>query len=254
MGELTARDGAQIIYEKHGSGTPLIMLHGLSMNLAAFYPIIKEIEDQFMIYAMDSRGHGKSSKPIEITIEDHVNDIIDLMEHENIDKAHILGHDMGGVVAQELAIRNPEKVNKLVLVSSISNKGKQPLIKLIAKHKDKVAGFSKDEAVLILFNEIFHNEHETFKWYQTVKQYYRMNIEEDAVSVRTINGINVKSDLIQVPTFIIKGKYDPLVSDDGTEKINHAKTEIFEHSGHAPFVEEKEKFKSLLLSYLKKKS
>lgn len=253
MGELITRDGTHIVYEKHGKGKPLIMLHALSMNLAAFNSTVQLLKDQYTIYTMDSRGHGKSEKPQTISIQNHINDIVDLMESEEIDSAYILGHDMGGIIAQEFTNQHPKKVDKLVVVSSISNQGKQPLIKLIAKHRDKVAGFSKEEAMLILFNEIFHDVKSTFKWYQEVKKYYRMSAEEDAISVRSINGINVKVDNIKVPTLIIRGKYDPFDIDNDAEAIKNAQTEIFEHSGHAPFIEESEKFKEVVSTFLNQK-
>lgn len=250
MGELLTRDGTHIVYEKHGKGKPLIMLHALNMNLATFNSTVQLLKDQFTIYTMDSRGHGKSDKQQEISIQNHIDDIVDLMDAEDIESAYILGHDMGGVIAQEFTNQHSDKVEKLVLVSSISNQGKQPLIKLIAKHRDKVAGFSKEEAMLILFNEIFHDVKSTFKWYQEVKKYYRMTPEEDAISVRSINGINIKIDHIDIPTLIVKGKYDPFDIDNDSENIKNAQTKIFEHSGHAPFIEESEKFKQVVSSFL----
>lgn len=250
MGELIARDGTHIVYEKHGNGKPLIMLHALSMNLATFHSTVQLLKDQYTTYTMDSRGHGKSEKPQSFSIQNHIDDIIDLMDSEGIESAYILGHDMGGVIAQEFANQHPEKVEKLVIVSSISNQGKQPFIKLIAKHRDIVAGFSKEEAMLILFNEIFHDTNSTFKWYQEVKKYYRMSAEEDAISVRSINGINIKVDNIDIPTLIVKGKYDPFDIDNGTENIKSAQIEIFEHSGHAPFIEESKKFKKVVSKFL----
>lgn len=253
MGEIIARDGTHIVYEKQGEGKPLIMLHALSMNLATFSSTVQLLKGQFTVYTIDSRGHGKSGKPSQITIQDHINDIVDLMQYEGIEASYILGHDMGGVIAQELTNQFPNKVKKLVLVSSISNHGKQPLIKLIAKHRDKVAGFSKEEAILILFNEIFHDVKSTFKWYQEVKKYYRMSEEEDAISVRSINGIDVKADNINVPTLIVQGKYDPYDVDNDSHCIKHAETVIFEHSGHAPFIEESEKFKKVISNFLNQK-
>lgn len=251
MGKLITRDGTQIVFEKNGNGTPLIMLHALSMNLAAFHSTVEQLKNDFEIYTIDSRGHGKSDKPTEISIQEHINDIIDLMDAEGIESAYIVGHDMGGVIAQELTIQQPKRVKKLILISSISNKRKQPLIKLIAKHRDKVAGFSKEEAMLILFNEIFHNTDTTFKWYQEVKKYYRMSEEQDAISVRSINGINIESDDIKVPTLIIKGKHDPFLDEDETAHIKNAHTELFENSGHAPFIEESDKFKKVVTTFLK---
>nr|WP_263314259.1 alpha/beta hydrolase [Mammaliicoccus sp. Marseille-Q6498] len=251
MGVLITRDSKHLVYEKHGNGSPLIMLHGLNMNLATFKTTVEKLKDDYTIYTIDSRGHGKSDKPLEFSIQQHINDIMDLMELEQIESANILGHDMGGLIAQELAIQQPEKVRKLVLVSTISNQGKQPLIRLIAKHRDKVAGFSKEEAMLILFNEIFYDVDSTFKWYQEVKKYHRMTVEEDAISVRSINGINIRAENVNLPTLIIKGKHDPFTVDDDTEAIKDAQLEIFEHSGHAPFIEEEEKFINVVTTFLK---
>ncbi|WP_241960685.1 alpha/beta fold hydrolase [Mammaliicoccus vitulinus] len=80
-----------------------------------------------------------------------------------------------------------------------------------------------------------------------------MSAEEDAISVRSINGINVKVDNIKVHTLIIRGKYDPFDIDNDAEAIKNAQTEIFEHSGHAPFIEESEKFKEVVSTFLNQK-
>ncbi|GGI39633.1 alpha/beta fold hydrolase [Mammaliicoccus stepanovicii] len=250
MHELLTRDGTRIVYEKNGKGSPLIKIHGFNMNLATFNSTIEKFSDNYTVYTIDLRGHGKSDKPQEITIQQHINDVIDLMNAEGMESAHILGHDIGAVIAQELAIQYPSKVRDLILVSPISNKGKQPIIKLIAKHRDKVAGFSKEEAMLILFSEIFYDVDSAFKWYQDVRKYYRMSVEQDAISVRSINGINIESNKVDVPTLIIKGKHDPFVVDDGSEVIKNAQLEIFNHSGHAPFIEESNKFKEVVTSFL----
>lgn len=55
MGELLTRDGTHIVYEKHGKGKPLIMLHALNMNLATFNSTVQLLKYQYTIYTMDSR-------------------------------------------------------------------------------------------------------------------------------------------------------------------------------------------------------
>ena len=99
-----------------GEGFPLILLHGNSGNMSCFKAQIKEFSKDFHVYALDTRGHGKSKRgEAAFTIKQFADDLAKFMNEHEINKAHILGFSDGGNIALEFVLKYPEKVEKLIL-------------------------------------------------------------------------------------------------------------------------------------------
>jgi pimeloyl-ACP methyl ester carboxylesterase len=112
-------NGINIAYDVTGKGEPLVLIMGLGGTLGSWVFQKRAFSKHFKVITFDSRGMGKSDKPSEpFTMKTLADDTIGLMNHLNIDKAHVLGVSHGGRVAQEVAINYPERVNKLVLAST----------------------------------------------------------------------------------------------------------------------------------------
>ncbi|HFX17925.1 MAG TPA: alpha/beta fold hydrolase, partial [Flavobacteriales bacterium] len=100
-----------------GQGMPLIILHGLLgmgdnwITLARQYA-----QNGFQVHLVDLRNHGKSFHDDQMTYDDMVADILEYMSYHQIDKAHVIGHSMGGKVAMNLAISAPDHIDKLIIV------------------------------------------------------------------------------------------------------------------------------------------
>lgn len=107
----------KIRYVKHGTGYPIIFLHGLGADHHQWKETMPAVEDDFAVYALDFPGHGKSSWPKDYpySIENHARAVLELMDVENLDKAVFVGSSMGGHVALYLAVNHPDRVNRLVL-------------------------------------------------------------------------------------------------------------------------------------------
>ena len=113
-------NGINICYEIHGQGAPLILLHGFAMYKEFWFPQIGELSKEFKLIAVDNRSCGKSTHPIKpYNIMDVVEDVKGLLDHLDIDKAYMMGHSMGGMVAQNFALKYPERLNKLILLATI---------------------------------------------------------------------------------------------------------------------------------------
>lgn len=119
-----AVNGLEMYYEVHGSGgTPLILLHGglLHGGIAAsetFAPLIPELSAGRQVIAVHLHGHGHTvdiDRPL--SYELMADDVAALIEHLDIEQADLLGYSLGGGVALQTAIRHPELVRKLVVVS-----------------------------------------------------------------------------------------------------------------------------------------
>lgn len=103
-------------YKSIGSGFPLIILHGLLGSLDNWQSIAKQLSEQFQVFSIDQRNHGRSPHSDEFSYDLLVNDVLEFMQQQGISKAHFIGHSMGGKVAMRLALEHPEKVAKLIVV------------------------------------------------------------------------------------------------------------------------------------------
>ncbi len=112
----------QINYETYGNkGPPLIMILGLGQDMATWGLQISELSSHFKLIVFDNRDSGKSSLCKEnYSTEDMAQDTIGLMDHLGIERAHLLGTSMGGMIAQQVAIKAPERVNSLILAGTTS--------------------------------------------------------------------------------------------------------------------------------------
>lgn len=106
-------------YEEAGSGDPLILIMGLGGDLQAWALQVPALARHFRVVTFDNRGAGRTSAPDRpYTIAGMATDTLALMDHLGIGRAHVLGFSMGGYIAQELALAHPERVGKLILLST----------------------------------------------------------------------------------------------------------------------------------------
>lgn len=111
----------QIYYEEYGEGAPLIMILGLGQHTATWEFQISEFSKHFRLILLDNRDSGRSSSCSETyTTETMAGDILGLMDHLGIERTHLLGTSMGGMIAQQVALMAPERVISLVLASTTS--------------------------------------------------------------------------------------------------------------------------------------
>jgi len=110
--------GQHVRYRVRGDGPPLLMIHGVGAPLELWRPLEAKLED-FQPITVDPPGSGHSSTPNgRFGMRDFAQVMEDLLEHLGVDSANVLGLSLGGMIAQELAHRSPERIEKLVLAST----------------------------------------------------------------------------------------------------------------------------------------
>jgi pimeloyl-ACP methyl ester carboxylesterase len=113
-------NGINIEYDVAGQGEPLVMIMGMGFGKKGWIMQTRFLKKYFQVITFDNRGAGNSDKPQgPYSTRMMADDTVGLMDHLHLDKAHILGMSMGGMIAQEIAINYPQRVNKLVLVSTL---------------------------------------------------------------------------------------------------------------------------------------
>jgi pimeloyl-ACP methyl ester carboxylesterase len=116
-------NGIRINYKVEGRGESLVMIAGFSASRSMWASQIPFFRKHFQVITFDNRGAGKSDKPEgPYSTRMMADDVIGLMDHLRIKKAHVMGVSMGGMIAQELAINYPERIIKLVLACTFSCK------------------------------------------------------------------------------------------------------------------------------------
>jgi pimeloyl-ACP methyl ester carboxylesterase len=108
-----------LYYETHGSGPPLLLIAGFASDSQSWQPVIRTLAERFRVIVFDNRGSGRT-RPMDdfVSIGDMADDCGRLLDHLGIGASYVLGHSMGGFIAQELALRQPHRVLSLILAAT----------------------------------------------------------------------------------------------------------------------------------------
>ncbi len=143
-----------IYYEEHGSGEPLLLIMGWGGNAATWKPQIPDLARQFRVIAFDNRGVGRTSAPeATYSIAQMAEDTRGLLDRLGLERAHVFGISMGGMIAQELALEHPERVDTLTL-GCTSPGGK------------RAAGYRQLYQNIADLNDMLGNEWPDLDWFQ----------------------------------------------------------------------------------------
>src|SRR5262245_24542276 len=114
------RDGVDIFYEVKGSGRPVMLVAGLAADSAFWLPSLDAIAAKHQVITIDNRGCGRAV-PLDAAtgIRVMADDCMALAAHLKLAKVTLVGHSMGGMIVQECAIRYPDAVDRVVLVSTV---------------------------------------------------------------------------------------------------------------------------------------
>lgn len=113
-------NGVNMYYEVHGSGEPVVLLHGAFMTITNNWGgWIDELSKTRKVIAVEMQGHGRTADVArDITYENLADDVAALLDYLKIPRADLIGYSMGGAVAMQCAIRHPDKVRRAVIISS----------------------------------------------------------------------------------------------------------------------------------------
>lgn len=104
-----------INFQSFGEGSPLVIIHGLfgtSDNLKA---VAKQLADEYKVYLIDAPGHGDSASLKKLSISNMANAVINFLKEHQLESVSILGHSLGGKIAMEIALLQPQRVDKLLV-------------------------------------------------------------------------------------------------------------------------------------------
>jgi pimeloyl-ACP methyl ester carboxylesterase len=106
-----------------GAGEPLVLIHGVGASLEVWDGVASRLRDRYRIVRYDQRGHGQSDKaPGPYTAEAFADDLVKLLDAVMIERAHVAGQSLGGLVAQSFALDHPQRLRKLALISTVAGR------------------------------------------------------------------------------------------------------------------------------------
>jgi 3-oxoadipate enol-lactonase len=255
-------NGIDLFYKIQGTGTPLILIAGFDCDNSYWSAVLPALVNNYQVIRLDNRGVGRSSVPDSpYSIKQMADDTAALLNYLGITKVHVVGHSMGGQIAQELTLLHPEKVKSLILLSSWAK------------------GNAKFNSIIEIFGNLsIHLEAKIYQkillpWIYTENFYSNGSIEDiiniiEYCPLPTPHGIYHQSRAILYndtsnslsnilcPTLVVVGKEDILTpvtfSKQLVNGIPNAELIVIESSGHGLLIESADAVVKVMLQFLAK--
>lgn len=233
----------ELNYKTFGHGEPLIILHGLFGMLDNWQQFARELSNDFSVFIIDLRNHGRSPHDDVLNYEVMAEDLFHFMESHFMFEAFVLGHSMGGKTAMQMALMEPDMVQKLIVVD-IAPKPYAPQHLDILKALDGVpidqvesrgeVNESLKELVpqkgvrQFLMKNLTRKKGGGYRW--------KMNLEAIVAHYDKILDFNPMLDPFENPALFIQGGRSPYIREEDVPVIRsqflEARIERIDHAGH----------------------
>ncbi|MFT4662605.1 MAG: esterase [Patiriisocius sp.] len=248
-------------YKKYGEGEPLFIIHGVFGMLDNWQSLGKQWSDDFEIYLIDARNHGRSDHSETMTFEEMADDLKELLDHLGLEKMNLLGHSMGGKIAMKFAMLYPQLIEKLMVIDigpksyPMHHQGILKGLELLNfenynSRKEVDSDLSKyvtDPGVRqFLLKNLY--------WKEKGKLALRMNLP--VISENMINIIDtVGYDSIDSPTLFVRGLLSDYIVDEDIDSIHiqFTDSEIVDvpNAGHWIHAQQPLMLHQIILDFLK---
>lgn len=256
-------DQGIIHYEEKGNGDPLILIHGVGLDHTMWEKQVNSLCENFRVICYDMVGHGGSEHPPgPYSLAQFVDQLLALMNHLQIEKCHIVGFSMGGMVAQSFALTHKEKVKSLTIMSAVANRTNEQSKAILARVEEvKQHGPSEtiEPAIKRWFTQEFlEKEKEIVSKIKTRLQTNNPESYLAAYSLFAIADQELSPILhrIDVPTLIMTGEHDvgsnPLMAKQMHEEIKNSELVIVKHMKHMLPVEDAATVNNFIQKFIEK--
>ncbi len=240
----------RIHYHIYGEGPPLLLIIGLSGDLKWWERLIPELENDFQIITFDNRGAGLTDKPdSKYSIRMFAADTIEFMDKLNLSKAHIFGISMGGMIAQEIALMAPDRIDRLALGCTHSG-GKgfymppAEAIKQMSLRRKRSPLDIARQTIMLQFGPNFHKKYP--EHVKALTKHYLINQPPPLAASRQFwaawkHNCYDRLPEISMPTLLLAGDADALLPSKNLSvllsRIPNARLAKLPGCGHAFFIE-----------------
>ncbi len=173
----------QLYYKKSGKGFPIIILHGLYGSSDNWHSIAKELSNNYEVYTLDQRNHGKSPHSDTHTYIAMQDDLFEFFITTKIEQAVIIGHSMGGKTAMLFALKHPEKVKSLVIVdiAPVSYLSLDMPQKQVLEHLNIMQAFLSVDLLKVSSRNEVEQEFESYIPSKNIRQFLLKNLKRDSI-------------------------------------------------------------------------
>jgi pimeloyl-ACP methyl ester carboxylesterase len=249
-------NGLKTFYEARGEGRPLILVHGAGGASTYWFNQFSGLSGELRVIAIDLPGHGKSEplkgKP---SIEQYANHVDDFVREMKLGKVVLLGHSMGGLVVQQIALKHPEILEKLVIVDSSAKfpgrsgstgsyrRGGSIDVNAIASSLFSQKTLGKTDATSLM-RQITQGMAPDFALSVLMRDFELAGTADFTGRLKAIS----------VPTLIVHGADDIIPTSSAKflhENIKGSRLEIIPDAGHMVMMEKPDEFNAAVMRFVK---
>lgn len=258
MDHLTLASGLRLAYKQTGNlaGIPIVLVHGFTGHCAGYDPFIALARDAFQILTLDQRGHGDSDVPTGnsygqtlgmYTMEHFAADLKEVVDRLEFPVPFVLlGHSMGGMIAQVFTLAFPDYVDRLVLASTLPTYHTENMVNLL--HQYKSGEMKRDAESLRLTAPMGYS----YRWAKNHADYIeegvqrKLRIPDDVHNAMLENFVlhfDVRPRLPEItrPTLVITGKRDAVIASKNSqylhEHLPNSELVVIPRQNHGIFME-----------------
>lgn len=254
-------NGIRIYYETYGEGEPVVLISGLGSPLGSWETQIPIYSEKFKVIVFDNRGIGRSEITEQgFTIEDMADDTMGLLDHLGISSADFVGKSMGGMIAQWIGIKYPERAGKLVI--GCSSASRDDVGNLLIRSGREIAAKAGMKTVWLTGLFYSYSREYVERNFDQIKEFLEDMPEDEEVlkgylgQSLACEGHNVldKIGRIKAETLVLYGEDDLIMPPKQTlemaEKIPDSKTRGFKSVGHGFWREKQQEVDKLVMEFL----
>ena len=265
---ISLSNGESLAYIDMGerAGQPVVLIHGYTDNARDWAPMVPFISKQFRLILVDIRGHGQSGKPeCCYTRLDFAFDIKLLLDSLGVQKADIVGHSLGSIIAQTFAEYWPERTDRVVLISSTGGtppgkEKKPPQFDFAAEIRKLKEPIDPDSPFMIAWWDSPKPVDPDFIRRQRkdaagIPLRVWLAVLDQALTDNVFASLQSTLPRLKASTLLIWGSQDPIMEEDARQSLRdalpRAKVKIFDGLGHNPFWEEPRAVADVVNAFLK---
>jgi 3-oxoadipate enol-lactonase len=248
----------RIAWEERGDGAPLLLIQGLGYGRWSWAPIVPALAERYRVLWFDNRGIGDSDKPEgPYTAKLMAEDALQVLDEAGVERAHVLGASLGGMIAQEVAAGTPERVDKLVLCCTTpGGAATVPMTDVTVRLFAEAATLAPEVAL----RRFVENALAADASAELIQELYERRVanppdpagwQAQAAAGLTFEGVD---GAITAPTLIVTGTEDNVVdphnSDVLAERIPGAEVQRIDGTGHLFFWEQPDAFVRIISEFL----
>ena len=257
---VTTATPVRIAWERRGTGEPLLLIHGLGYARWGWEPVVDGLAERHEVVLFDNRGIGESDAPPgPYTVRALTEDAVAVMDAAEVERAHVLGTSLGGMVALQLALDLPERVDRLVLACTTpGGSASAPMPERTTRLMQEAATLPR-EVALRKFVENALGEQPDRALVDRIME-HRIGTAQplDAWSAQAAAGATFdvwdRVPEITPPTLVLTGDDDGVIDPRNSavlaERIPGARLEVFRGGGHLFFWEQPQRFVDVVKEFL----